>query len=117
MNNRMEPISLNNAQFGEIKADFDIMLQLMLNTMVDKKASDGKITLALAVNLEEITVNGRSSIKPTFTSKTTTKVEIKNETGCEAGGDGYEISMDGRTIFLGHVDDGQESIFEGDGDD
>ena len=116
-------LTLESELFNEMKEDFNLILQKTLMNMENKKSEQAELTMKLKISLTNDTVPDFSEVKynaereivrPTFSHKISSVMQIKCEKSGKIIGD-YELVWDkeiGRYVMR-TIDNGQMTMFEG----
>ena len=119
MSNNEFELTLRSDAFNALKADFDMTLRELLESMERKEADRGDITIKLSVILmKEFVVDpnateyesAREITRPRFDHKVSSVFQYKNEKAGKLAGN-FELVWTGEYYAVRELFDGQESLF------
>lgn len=120
--NNVLALTMESEAFTALKSDFNQVLRRTLENMERKESEQAELTLKLKISLEKGTAPDFSEIKyraerdivrPTFTHKVSSVMQIKCEKSGILSGD-YELVWDEESgdYIMRPIDNGQISLFE-----
>ncbi len=119
-------LHISDNAFEKMRADADIVLQHLIKNMIDKDSMDGKVTIAIDVTLTKEFIPNRDPniqgetrmvLKPKFSHKIGSVMQIKNEAKGDTNYDGMELVWDeevGEYVLKPIANTSQMSIFDAD---
>lgn len=114
-------LTMESEAFAALKSDFNQVLRRTLTNMERKESEQAELTLKLKISLEKDSAPDfqqvqyqatRDIVKPTFTHKVSSVMQIKDEKSGVLGGN-YELvwDKDQGDFFMRPIDNGQISLF------
>lgn len=119
-------LHISDNAFEKMRADADMVLQHLIKNMIDKDSMDGKVTIAIDVALTKEFIPNRDPniqgetrmvLKPKFSHKIGSVMQIKNEAKGDTNYDGMELVWDeeaGEYVLKPIANTSQMSIFDAD---
>lgn len=119
-------LHISDNAFEKMRADADMVLQHLIKNMIDKDSMDGKVTIAIDVALTKEFIPNRDPniqgetrmvLKPKFSHKIGSVMQIKNEAKGDTNYDGMELVWDeeaGEYVLKPITNTIQMSIFDAD---
>lgn len=123
--NNVLTLTMESEAFNGLKTDFNQVLRRTLTNMERKESEQAELTVKLKISLEKDTapdfreVKGKAErdiVRPTFTHKISSVMQIKCEKSGVLSGD-YELVWDEERgdYIMRPIDDGQLSLFDENG--
>lgn len=118
MNNEDYVLNMGSQVFESLRHDFDDVLKKTLANMTSKDSKEATLTVKLAITLADSTApnfegagNMRDIIKPSFSHKVSSVLQIKTEESGSLKGE-YELVYDDdlQDFVMKPIDYGQESF-------
>lgn len=110
-------LSIDSDMFLSLRGNFDAVLEKVLQNMQEQKNDTAEINVKLKIELQksyiDVSYNDqREIVKPVFTHKVTSVLQIKDEQSGSFGGK-YELIWDNETekYILTEIETGQTSLF------
>lgn len=119
-------LHISDNAFEKMRADADMVLQYLIKNMIEKDSMDGKVTIAIDVTLTKEFIPNRDPnsqgatrmvLKPKFSHKIGSVMQIKNEAKGDTNYDGMELVWDeeaGEYVLKPITNTSQMSIFDAD---
>lgn len=119
-------LHISDNAFEKMRSDADRVLQHLIKNMIEKDSMDGKVTIAIDVALTkefipnrapEIYGETRMVLKPKFSHKIGSVMQIKNEAKGDINYDGMELVWDdeaGEYVLKPITNTSQMTIFDAD---
>ncbi len=87
----MEEITLDSNLFGELKRNFNDMLNKLLEEMIKTDSPEASVTAKVTVVLDDVPKNGEMVKQPSFQHKITSAMQIKNSVDGEISAPMYLV--------------------------
>lgn len=119
-------LHISDNAFEKMRSDADRVLQHLIKNMIEKDSMDGKVTIAIDVALTKEFIPNRASeiygetrmvLKPKFSHKIGSVMQIKNEAKGDINYDGMELVWDdeaGEYVLKPITNTSQMTIFDAD---
>lgn len=119
-------LHISDNAFEKMRTDADMVLQYLIKNMIEKDSMDGKVTIAIDVTLTKEFIPNRDPniqgetrmvLKPKFSHKIGSVMQIKNEAKGDTNYDGMELVWDeeaGEYVLKPIANTSQMSIFDAD---
>ena len=125
MDNNVLALTMESEAFTALKSDFNQVLRRTLTNMERKESEQAELTLKLKISLEKDTAPDfrevryraeRDIVRPTFTHKISSVMQIKCEKSGILSGD-YELVWDADSgdYIMRPIDNGQISLLDDEG--